>query len=119
MLCEEEGYSLIIDYSSNNPYTLTLCELNEHVTVHTYSSTCSFNHSKEFTASNHIEDFYDKDKPSLEYKTQKGSNITSSVLDNQSTSQLRTDIKRYKLRDKLNLLDESYYKDLNRYTKNR
>jgi type VI secretion system secreted protein VgrG len=33
MLCEEEGYSLIIDYSSNDPYTITLCELNEHVTV--------------------------------------------------------------------------------------
>ncbi len=117
MLCEEEGYSLIIDYSSNNPYTLTLCELNEHVMVHTYSSTCSFNHSKEFKASNHIEDFFDKDKPSLEYKTQSGSNITSSVLDNESTSQLRSDIKRYNLRSKLNLLDESYYKDLNRYTK--
>lgn len=102
MLCEEEGYSLIIDYSSNNPYTLSLCELNEHVTVHTYSSTCSFNHSKEFVSSNYIEDYYDKDKPSLDYKTQSGSNIISSVKDNQSTSQLKSDIKRYSLRDRLN-----------------
>ncbi|MGA1940870.1 type VI secretion system Vgr family protein [Arcobacter sp. YIC-310] len=117
MLCEEEGYSLIIDYSSNDPYKLILCELNEHVIVNTYSSTCSFNHSKEFKASNHIEDYYDKNKPSQEYKTQSGANIVSSIKDNESTSQLRNDIKKYTLRDKLNLLDESYYKDLNRYTK--
>jgi len=117
MLCEEEGYSLIIDYSSNDPYKLTLCELNEHVTVNTYSSTCSFNHSKKFVASNHIEDFYDKDKPSQDYKTQSGANIISSIKDNESSSQLRSDIKKYNLRDKLNLLDESLYKDLNRYTK--
>ncbi|MCP4970412.1 MAG: type VI secretion system tip protein VgrG, partial [Arcobacter sp.] len=117
MLCEEEGYSLIIDYSSNNAYTLSLCELNEHVNVHTYSSTCSFNHSKEFKPSNSIQDYYDKDKASLDYKTQYGSNITTSIEDNESTSQLRTDIKKYKLRDKLNLLDESYYNDLHRYTK--
>lgn len=116
MLCQEEGYSLIIDYSSNDPYSITLCELNEHANVSSFSSTCNFNHAKEFKASNHIEDFYDKDKPSLEYKTQNGANIISSVEDNQSTSQLRSDIKRNSLRDKLNLLDESYYKDLSRYT---
>ena len=117
MLCEEEGYSLIIDYSSSNPYTITLCELNEHVSVNTFSSTCSFNHSKEFKATNYIQDYYDKDKPSLEYKIQAGSNISSLIFDNESTSQLRTDIKKHKFQDKLNLLDESYYKDLSRYTK--
>ena len=117
MLCEEEGYSLIIDYSSSNPYTITLCELNEHVSVNTFSSTCSFNHSKEFKATNYIQDYYDKDKPSLEYKIQAGSNISSSIFDNESTSQLRSDIKKHKFQDKLNLLDESYYKDLSRYTK--
>ena len=117
MLCEEEGYSLIIDYSSSNPYTITLCELNEHVSVNTFSSTCSFNHSKEFKATNYIQDYYDKDKPSLEYKIQAGSNISSLIFDNESTSQLRSDIKKHKFQDKLNLLDESYYKDLSRYTK--
>ncbi|XOB63262.1 type VI secretion system Vgr family protein [Campylobacterota bacterium DY0563] len=117
MLCEEEGYSLIIDYSSNDPYTITLCELNEHATVKTYSSTCSFNHSKKFAASNSIEDFYDKDKPSLEYKVSTGSSITSNIEDNESTRQLRVDIKKEKLRDKLNVLDESLFKDLNRYNK--
>ncbi|ADG93411.1 Rhs element Vgr protein [Arcobacter nitrofigilis DSM 7299] len=117
MLCEKEGYSLILDYSSNDPYTITLCELNEHAIVNTYSSTCSFNHSKEFKSTNYVQDFYDKDKPSLQYKIQTGSSITSSVEDNESTRQLRTDIKREKFRDKLNVLDESYYKDLNRYSK--
>ena len=117
MLCEEEGYSLIIDYSNNNPYSIILCELNEHATVHSYSSTCSFNHSKEFKATNIIEDYYDKDKPSLEYKTQTGSSISSSIKDNESTKQLRNDIKRNNFRNKLNLLDESYYKDIQRYTK--
>ncbi len=117
MLCEEEGYSLIIDYSSNDPYTITLCELNEHATVKTYSSTCSFNHSKKFVASYSIEDFYDKDKPSLEYKISTGSSITSSIEDNESTKQLRVDIKKENLRSKLNVLDESLFKDLNRYNK--
>ncbi|QKF81500.1 type VI secretion system Vgr family protein [Halarcobacter ebronensis] len=117
MLCEEEGYSLIIDYSSNNPYTITICELNEHATVKTYSSTCSFNHSKKFVASYRIEDFYDKDKPSLEYKISNGSTMSSSVEDNESTRQLRVDIKKQNLRDKLNLLDESLFKDLTRYNK--
>eukprot|EP01029_Cantina_marsupialis_P022556 TRINITY_DN550_c0_g1_i5.p1 TRINITY_DN550_c0_g1~~TRINITY_DN550_c0_g1_i5.p1 ORF type:complete len:332 (-),score=-5.29 TRINITY_DN550_c0_g1_i5:34-1029(-) len=117
MLCEEEGYSLIIDYSSNDPYTITLCELNEHATVKTYSSTCNFNHSKKFVASYSIEDFYDKDKPSVEYKISSGSSMTSSVEDNESTRQLRVDIKKENLRAKLNLLDESLFKDLNRYNK--
>jgi type VI secretion system secreted protein VgrG len=70
-----------------------------------------------FTTINHVEDHFDKNKPSLEYKLQTKSNITSSIADNQSTSQLRTDIKNYKLRDSLNTLDESLYKDLNRYSK--
>ncbi|QKF67313.1 type VI secretion system, syringe needle protein [Arcobacter venerupis] len=117
MLCEEEGYSLIIDYSSNDPYSVIVCELNEHAIVKTYSSTCSFNHSKKFKTSNYVEDYYDKNNPSLDYKLSYGANINSSVKDNDSTKQLRTDIKKEKLRDKLNLLDESYYKDLNRYTK--
>ncbi|MBD3798088.1 MAG: type VI secretion system tip protein VgrG, partial [Campylobacterales bacterium] len=117
MLCEEEGYSLIIDYSSNDPYTITLCELNEHVTVKTYSSTCNFNHSKKFTSTYYVEDYYDKNKPSLEYKISTGSSMSSSIEDNESTRQLRVDIKREKLRDKLNILDESLFKDLNRYNK--
>jgi len=117
MLCEEEGYSLIFDYSSNNPYLLTLCELNEHASLYKYSSVSSFNHSKSFQSSHFIEDFYDKDNPSLEYKVINGANITSSIEDNASSKQLRNDIQRENLRDKLNLLDESFYKDINRYSK--
>ncbi|QKF66706.1 type VI secretion system, syringe needle protein [Arcobacter venerupis] len=117
ILCEEEGYSLIIDYSSNNPYNIVLCELNEHSIVKTYSSTCSFNQKKEFKTSHLLQDFYDKDNPSTEYKSSYGMNINSSIKDNDSTKQLRTDLIKEKFRDKLNLFNESYYKDLNRYIK--
>lgn len=117
MLCEEEGYSLIIDYSSNNPYNLILCELNEHSIVKTYSSTCSFNQKKEFKTSHLVQDFYDKDNPSSEYKSSYGMNINSSIKDNDSTKQLRADLIKEKFRNKLNLFNESYYKDLNRYLK--
>ena len=91
MLCEEEGYSLIIDYCSNNPYSITLCELNEHSIVKQFSSTCNFNHSKEFKASNLFQDYYDKDNPSLEYKSSHKAIIDSSVKDNDTTKQLRND----------------------------
>ncbi|WP_404319621.1 type VI secretion system Vgr family protein [Malaciobacter canalis] len=117
MLCEEEGYSFIVEYSSNNPYNIVLCNLNEHAIINSYSAVSQFNHSKKFSASNIIEDYYDKNRPSLEYKVQTGAAITSSIKDNQSTSQLRTDIKRNNLRDKLNVLDESLYKDLDKYNK--
>ncbi|AXX92260.1 type VI secretion system, syringe needle protein [Malaciobacter molluscorum LMG 25693] len=117
MLCEEEGYSFIVEYSSNNPYNIVLCKLTEHAIINSYSSVSQFNHSKRFTATNIIEDYYDYSNPSLEYKIQTGAAITSSIKDNQSTSQLRVDIKRNNLRDKLNVLDESLYKDLDKYNK--
>ncbi|PHO14080.1 type VI secretion system tip protein VgrG, partial [Malaciobacter marinus] len=117
MLCEEEGYSFIVEYSSNNPYNIILCNLNEHAIINSYSAVSQFNHSKKFSATNIIEDYYDKNRPSLEYKVQTGAAITSSIKDNQSTTQLRTDIKRNNLRDKLNVLDESLYKDLDKYNK--
>ena len=117
MLCEEEGYSLIIDYSSNNPYNITLCELNEHSIVKQFSSTCNFNHSKEFKATNLFQDYYDKDNPSLEYKSSHKAIIDLSVKDNDTTKQLRNDLVKENFREKLNLLNESYYKDLNRYVK--
>ncbi|WP_419782582.1 type VI secretion system Vgr family protein [Malaciobacter marinus] len=117
MLCEEEGYSFIVEYSSNNPYNIVLCNLNEHAIINSYSAVSQFNHSKKFSATNIIEDYYDKNRPSLEYKVQTGAAITSSIKDNQSTTQLRTDIKRNNLRDKLNVLDESLYKDLDKYNK--
>ena len=116
MLCQKEGYSLIFDYGSNNPYVITLCELNEHAINYKFPSSSNFNHSKTFYGTFFVEDFYDLDNPSLEYKVNNGSNINSSVNDNQSSKQLRIDLQKEKFRDKLNLLDESFYKDLNRYT---
>ncbi len=119
MLCEEEGYSMIIDYSSNDIYNITLCELNEHVTVFSKSIVSSFNRSKQFSSSHFLEDFYNKDKPSVEMETIKGISISSeSLSDNSFTSQLRHDIKNYKLHDNINELNESLFKDLNRYSKN-
>ncbi len=125
MLCEEEGYSLIYHYSYHDkdffkePYLITICELNEHCKIITNSATGSFNKSKQFSPSYIIEDYYDEDKPSLEMKTSFGSQLQSeTLLDNQSTSQLRADIKKNIFRDKLNILDESLFKDLKRYNKN-
>lgn len=119
MLCEQEGYSMVIDYSSNDTYTISLCELNEHVTVFNNSLEASYNISKEFSSSSFLEDFYDKDKPSLEMQTLKGSSMSSESLnDNTFTSQLRNDIKNYKLHDNISELNESLFKDLSRYTRN-
>lgn len=124
MLCEEEGYSLIYDYSVENenffqtPYLITLCELNEHCKEIKNSATGSFNLSKTFFANHIIEDYYDKDKPSLDMKIEAGTTLDSETMkDNESTSQLRSEIKKHNLRDKVNNLDESLFKDLNRYAK--
>jgi len=124
MLCEEEGYSLVYHTSIENKdffnesFVFTLCELNEHCKVVQYSAVADFNLSKQFVSTNTIENYYDEDKPSLDMKTSFGNILDSDVLeDNQSTQQLRAELKNYNFRDKLNILDESLFKDLKRYTK--
>ena len=118
MLCENEGYSLIMDSSLSDPYKITLSELNDHVQVYKEPLSADFNKSKQFSSSHFINNFYDQDKPSLDMETSIGKSIQSSMGDNSITSQLRNDIQNYTHKDTLNILDESLFKDLKRYTNN-
>lgn len=118
MLCEEEGYVLLVDNLSNDPYTITLCELNEHAPSSMEVIEGTYNMQKEFTPSLQVQDYYENQKPSLDFTLQTGQTVnTHSLADNETTAQLRTDIKRHTLRDRLEKLEESVYKDLNRYSK--
>ncbi len=123
MLCEEEGYTLLYHYFEDNkdflndPFLFTLCDLSEHCKVVEHSAVADFNLSKRFFPTNTLEDYYDEDKPSLEMKTEFGSALDAEVLkDNNTTKQLRSHLQTHTLRDKLNTLDESLFKDLKRYT---
>jgi type VI secretion system secreted protein VgrG len=117
MLCEEEGLVLLIDAADNAPYTLTLCELNEHSPVMHEGIECRYNLRKHFAASAEVQDYYDPRKPSVEMQLQSGSAMSAGVMeDNASTRELRSEIRRYRLRDRLEELEGSRYKDLNRYT---
>ncbi|WP_188108624.1 type VI secretion system Vgr family protein [Sulfurimonas lithotrophica] len=123
MLCKEEGYSLVYHYSSEDKdfftsaFEFTLCELNEHCKVINHSAVADFNISKKFVPTNVLEDYYDYDKPSLDMKTEFGATLDTEFLkDNSSTKQLRSHLQTHTLRDKLNVQDESLYKDLKRYS---
>ncbi len=118
MLCEEEGLILIQNYENSAPAVLRLCKLSEHPLHSANTSQCDFNVSKSFVASLQVQDFYDDRRPSLEMKFASGSQINSPVLqDNETTAQLRASIDKQKLRDTLNPVDESIFKDLQRYAK--
>lgn len=118
LLCEEEGYVLLTDPYKNDPYSLILCELNEHAPALTEAVECSYNLHKEFSSSAQVQDYYEEKKPSLDFTVQAGSSFAGSSLgDNETSSQLRSEIKKHVLRDRLDKLDESLYKDLVRYAK--
>ncbi|OCL85256.1 aspartate carbamoyltransferase catalytic subunit [Aliarcobacter thereius] len=116
MLCEEEGYSLVIDSQEPN-FKVVICDLNEYSNRMSVSNRVigTFNNKIEFKATHFIEDYYDKNNPNLEFKIRSGEVINPK--ENTSSKQLRDGIVKEKLRDKLNLLNESYYEDLNRYSK--
>jgi len=80
MLCEEEGYVLLIDPFSNEPYTITLCELNEHAPVEMDIIECSYNEQKTFSASAQVQDFYDTKKPSLDFTLKNGQMVNAMSL---------------------------------------
>jgi len=118
MLCEEEGYVLLVEPYAHSPYIITLCELNEHAPRVMDVVEVRYNTSKAFNASAQVQDYYDKHKPALDFTTQSGEMMNSPVFsDNENSAQLRNDLKKQNLRDRLEKLDESLYKDLNRYTK--
>ncbi|MDY0328260.1 MAG: type VI secretion system tip protein TssI/VgrG [Arcobacteraceae bacterium] len=115
MLCEEEGLVILSDYSSNNPYGLVLCELNEHA-LSCESIEASFFASKKFALSNYSEDFYDYLKPSVDMKVSYGKNLEfDTYKDNSYTKQLKYDLEYEILRDRLETYDGSNAKDLQRY----
>lgn len=116
MLCEEEGYSLVLKEDDNSNFKIILCELNDCVEKIDTKIECTYNHRIEFKASKHLEDYYDKNKPSQDYKIEKVKLVNNSIKDNPSSKQLRNDIVKESFRDKLNLLNESLYEDLNRYS---
>jgi len=118
MLCEEEGFVLLVEPYAHSPYIVTLCELNEHAPRIIEPVEVNYNVSKAFKVSAQVQDYYDARKPALDFTTQAGEIMNSPVFsDNDSSSQLRNDLKKHSLRDRLEKLDESLYKDLNRYTK--
>ncbi|HIP27273.1 MAG TPA: hypothetical protein EYG80_06425, partial [Flavobacteriaceae bacterium] len=74
-----------------------------------------YNLSKTFKATHQEEDYYDFKAPSNNYAKTSGSTPLSQTLtDNPKTAQLRTDLKQYNLRDRL---EEGRSGDLYRYTK--
>ncbi len=116
MLCEEEGLSLLVDPYSHDPYTLTLCELNEHAPVLNERIGCTFNRSKRFNASAQVQDYFDTYRPSVDFTTETGTAMSGGTMeDNASTQELRTALKRQSLRDRIETYDGALQKDLNRY----
>lgn len=117
MLCEEEGLSLLCESADAQTHTVTLCELNEHSPLSTLPCECSYNLSKSFKTSAHKENYYDASRPSVAMVAEKGKQRSSySMPDNEKTSQLRSTLGIERLRDRVEKLDGSLYKDLNRYT---
>ena len=116
MLCEEEGLVLLVDAFGHDPYTLTLCELNEHAVALGERVECHFNRGKAFAASAQVQDYFDTYKPSVDFEVASGSAMSGGTMeDNASTSELRTAIRRRTLRDRLETYDGALHKDLNRY----
>ena len=116
MLCEEEGYIFLCDASINEPYTITLCELSEHARGTSQTSSATFNTVKHFHTSAQDENYYDSTKPSLDMRSVTGQHVHSPLLgDNEFTQELRVNLNKEQLRDRLDDLDESKFKDLQRY----
>ncbi|MCX6062365.1 MAG: type VI secretion system tip protein TssI/VgrG, partial [Campylobacterales bacterium] len=114
MLCEEEGIVLLVDESSSEPFNLTLCELTPHAPMHNGMIEATYNLHKAFNVSNQTHDYYDPSKPSLDM-SHNSKATTSFLKDNSSTTQLRSELTRHSLKDRLDTMEGSLSKDLNRY----
>ena len=117
MLAEQEGYTLIHDYSTNEQYKLTICELNEHAKYINKKTIGSYNFIKEFSPSTNSYAYYDEHRPSINLDKEYGKNISSQIKDNSKTQQLRTDIIKSQQIDKLNEYKNHVFSDLERYSK--
>ena len=117
MLCESEGYVFLCDASLNEPYTITLCELSEHARLSTKTSNATFNIAKHFNASAQEQKYYEGSKPSLDMRAVTGQHIHAPLLgDNEFSQELRVNLVKERLRDRLDELEASRFKDLQRYS---
>ena len=114
MLCEEEGLVLLLDERTSEPFNLTLCELTPHAPLHTSAIEATYNLHKAFNVSTQHHDYYDPSKPSLDM-SHTSKSTTSFLKDNSSTTQLRSELTRHSLKERLDTLEGSLAKDLNRY----
>lgn len=114
MLCEEEGLVLLLDESSSEPFNLTLCELTPHAPLHSSAIEATYNLEKAFNVSTQHHDYYDPSKPSLDM-SHTSKSTASTLKDNSSTTQLRSELTRHSLKDRLDQMEGSLAKDLNRY----
>jgi type VI secretion system secreted protein VgrG len=117
MLLQEEGLVLLLDESSDDPFKITLCQLNEHAPFLEQKLECSYNKQKSFLPSMQLQDYYDSNRPSFDMQTINDTDIVQpSFKDNGATKQLRQEFKKERLRDRIELLENSLSKDLTRYS---
>jgi type VI secretion system secreted protein VgrG len=117
MLLQEEGLVLLLDESSDDPFSVTLCQLNEHAPLLEQKIECSYNIQKSFLPSMQLQDYYDSNRPSLDMQIINDVDLgESSFKDNGATKQLRQEFKKERLRDRIELLENSLSKDLTRYS---
>lgn len=118
MLAQEEKISIIFDSSDNNPYKMILLDINSHAPVIDSKLRCNFNLSKSFSSTHFVASHYNHELPSTDHSNKVGNKIANSHYDdNQTSSQLRQDIKVEKVRDRIELHQGGKVADLNRYTK--
>src|SRR5574344_1039888 len=83
MLCEANGVCLVFD-SNSNPFKITLCSLNDYSSRQILKTISNYNQINKYQTTNYLEDYYDFNNPSLEYKLNKNSvksNSNSSSKD--------------------------------------
>ena len=113
MLCEQEGVTLRME-SGAIPYPVKLTHINEAYTKLPQEHWCNYTASKNFAVTNTQKDYYDFEKPSMEYKTVMGAApLSQSLKDNTKSSQLRNDLQIMVHRDRVEYPRD---KDLQKYT---
>jgi len=114
MLCQEEGITLNIQ-GDKTPFKIVLDNINDAYIPFDDPLECHFNLSKEFKVTHTQQDYYEFKAPSQEFKSTIGERpLTQTLKDNSKSAQLRSDLKYYRLRDRLEV---SRSADLKRYIK--
>ena len=117
MLCQEEGVTLNLqgDKQDASQFVVKLENINDTYRPFAHNIEAYFNFSKEFRTTHMEEDYYDFKAPSLNYSKKAGKKALSQTLaDNPKTSQLRNDLKHYRLRDRV---EEPRSNDVLHYSK--